>query len=308
MKLGMKVGPQPQSITDVQTACPDFVEVWYDCTRPDDYNNLFAFLQENRIETGLHFWGSLTGLYPTLAYEDPDVTGEFMMLMKKTIDVAARNRFSYVNIHPGTRAKVAINYQEETFSVLSKPSQLHSSIERFIKNAKRLKQYAEQRSVLLTVETVAPISKNHWITNAMEGRNKPFNAYELPIQAIFSAAKEDIAIANDFAHTAASCITDDAKKVWDFLLETTKTLAPKTKLIHIGFLVPPYNGTDFHDHFDNPLFQTSKAVPNNHQMIQLLKLFQNQNNVFSLAEPNGRHVENFRFAQKMLAAAGVRTP
>ena len=308
MKLGIKVGPHPESIHDVLESKPDFVEVWYDCTRPDDYTELFTFLTENRIETGLHFWGSLTGLYPTLAYDDLAVTDEFMMLMGKTIDIAGKNHFSYVNIHPGTRAKVAIDYTKETFNVLSKPSELHSSIQRFVQNTQKLRIYAEHQSILLTVETVAPKSYNQWIHNAASGRQKPFDAYELPIDAIMTASKQGITIANDFAHTAGSCTDDDPNTIWEYLRTTTKTLASATRLIHLGFLIPPFNGTDFHDHFDHPFFETSDAVPNKFQMTELLKLFQNRDDMFSLAEPNGNHVKEFFFAQKILADAGVRNP
>jgi hypothetical protein len=45
----------------------------------------------------------------------------------------------------------------------------------------------------------------------------------------------------------------------------TKKIFHQTKVLHLGYVIPPYNGTDFHDHLDNLLFETDQAVPNDVQ-------------------------------------------
>jgi hypothetical protein len=111
--------------------------------------------------------------------------------------------------------------------------------------------------------------------------------------------------ANDFGHTAANCVSDSTKDIWAMLYDVSKTYASKTKLIHIGFLAPPFNGTDFHDHMDNPLLETNQAVPNNQQLIDLFKLFPDRDDVYALVEPMNDHVKNFFLAKTLLEQAGV---
>ena len=152
-----------------------------------------------------------------------------------------------------------------------------------------------------TVETVPQREMNNWYDPA--SRNHPFNTYELPAPVLLDAASRGIWIANDFCHTAAHIISDAPEPVWAYVKDITTQLAPSTRLIHAGFVVPPYNGTDFHSTFTHPLFETSAAVPNTLQTIELLKLFDNRDDVYLLAEPARDHVENYFFLQKLLAEA-----
>jgi hypothetical protein len=122
---------------------------------------------------------------------------------------------------------------------------------------------------------------------------------------VLDAARDGFRIANDFGHTAASVLTDDVNSVWRYLLDFTRAVVKQTKLIHLGFLVPPYNGTDFHDSLANPLFETTKAVPNKQQTLELLRIFKNRPDTYILVEPNGGHVGNYFLAKKLLDEAGV---
>lgn len=97
-----------------------------------------------------------------------------------------------------------------------------------------------------------------------------------------------------------------ASNVWQFVYEKTKKLLPAIKLIHVGFVIPPYNGTDFHDHLNHPMLATTSAVPNRQHMIELLKLFANGNDVWMLVEPNGRHTENYFLAKKSSKTRGLK--
>jgi hypothetical protein len=72
-------------------------------------------------------------------------------------------------------------------------------------------------------------------------------------------------------------------------------------------MIPPYNGTDNHDTFENPIFKTNNAIPNHRQMIELLKLFINRDDVWILAEPKDDHVKNYFIVKKLLEQAGIPT-
>lgn len=303
MKLGIKVGIQKSSISDLVATNTSFCEVWFDINRSDQYRVLFEHIKKNHIDTGLHFWGALPdGTWTNIAYPDPDLNVASMRLIRQTIDIAGNHGFSYVNIHPGSRAMLYIDLQKEYVRILTDPKPLDQAISNFINCATTLYQYAQKRGVVLTVETV-PIRFYQW--HDPKSRTHPFDAYELPNAAIIQAAAHTIAIANDFGHTAANIISDDKSLIWDNLYSTSKQLAKQTRLIHMGFLVPPFNGTDFHDSLDNPVFASDDAIPNTVQTKKLLQLFQNRPDVWILVEPNGSHVTNYFLAKKLLQTEGV---
>lgn len=301
--LGIKVGPQQQSFLDLALTRTTFAEVWFNISRANDYAELFDELKRRKVQVGLHFWGVLAGgISAGFGYPDQSILNRSADLVKKTIDIAARNKFQYVNIHPGSRAIVKIDLERMDYPYVSKPIDLKQSQSIFLEEVAKLHEYANDRGIVLTVETVSRLlSKTDWYNP--EARLNPLDIYQLPVASIQAAGTCDVAVANDFVHTATNTTLDDPQDIWKFLYKTTQSLAPATRLIHLGFLVPPYNGTDFHDHLDNPLFQTNQAIPNYHQLGELLKLFQNRDDVWILVEPNGRHVENYFLAQKILEEA-----
>lgn len=297
MILGIKVGPDKQSLLDLALTQAPFAEVWFNINRADDYNELFAELKRRKMQVGLHFWGALPdGTYANIAYPDNAVLDQSLAMMKQTIDIAAQNGFQYVNIHPGSRAIVAVDLLKAQFRLKSKPVDLAVSAALCIENSLDLHTYATRKGVIFTVETVP-----NRITN--DSRENSVNIFELPICAIEELAGKGVSIANDFGHTAATLITENPNSIWQHLKGKTTSLLQYTRLIHLGYTIPPYNGTDFHDHLDNPLFLTFQAIPNKQQTIELLKLFKNRDDVWILVEPNGRHAENYFLAQKILAEA-----
>lgn len=204
-----------------------------------------------------------------------------------------------MNIHPGSRAIVTIDLERMDYPYVSEPIALPQAQTIFLEELTKINEYANDHSVVLTVETVSRlVAKTDWYNP--ESRLKPLDTYQLPVASIQAAGDHGIALANDFVHTATNTISYDPQDIWKFLYKTTQNLARATRLIHLGFLVPPYNGTDNHDSLDNPILDTDHALPNKQQMIELLKLFQNRDDVWVLVEPNGRHVENYFFAQKIL--------
>lgn len=303
MTLGIKVGPDKKSFLDLEQTNAPFAEVWFNISHADEYMGLFDALKRRKMQVGLHFWGILNdGICAGFGYPDKHILDQSAKLVKKTIDIAARNAFQYVNIHPGNRAIVKLDLDRMDYPYVSDPIPLPQAQAVFLEHIAKLDQYAKDHSVVLTVETVSRlVPKTDWYNPA--SRRKPLCIYQLPVASIQAAADYGITIANDFVHTATDPVSGNRQDIWKFLYGATKKLAPVTRLIHLGFLVPPYNGTDFHDHLDNPLFLTFQAIPNKHQMIELLKLFKNRDDVWILVEPNGRHAENYFLAQKILTEA-----
>ncbi len=308
MILGLKVNADRESADRLDGAKPPFVEVWFNIIDKDRYNDLFDELAKRHCQIGLHFWGLLDGnIAPNIAYPDERVIKESMALMRQTIDIAAGRHCKYVNIHPGASALSKVHYDKERYDLVSDPVDTDTSIDLFLEHALELHEYAAAKNVVFTVETVPPCITDGWYDP--RARLTPKNVYELPPRAITRACDAGLWVANDFCHTAANAITTDPDAVFTFLKGITVHLAPKTRLIHLGFVMPPYNGTDNHDELDNPLLQTNEAVPNHQQFIELLRMFQNRGDVWVLVEPSRNHVKNYFLAKQLIdeAAGGTET-
>ncbi len=304
MKLGIKVNADKRSFSRLSEANADLAEVWFNANTPDAYTELFAELKRRKCDVGLHFWGTINGhILPNLSYPDDIVITETLALMKRTIDIASHNNFQYVNIHPGSSALLAVDFANERYDILKDPKDQDDAIERFLTHASELNIYAQSKGIVFTVETVPLMITDGWYNQ--NARLTPKKSYELPIPAIIRSASAGISVANDFSHTAASIIANDESSVWRFVYGMTELLAPMTRLIHIGFIMPPYNGTDNHDQLDNPILDTSAAVPNNQQLIELLKLFSNRPDIWILAEPSQHHAKNYTIVKELLKTAGV---
>ncbi|MDP1722729.1 MAG: hypothetical protein Q8L37_05965 [Candidatus Gottesmanbacteria bacterium] len=304
MTLGIKVGVQKQSFVDLTQTNAPFAEVWFNVSQADEYSALFDELKRRHMQVGLHFWGALSdGTWTNIAYPDTDLINESLSMIKKTIDMAARHKFQYVNIHPGCAARVGIDFEKTRMDLRSAPIPFEQSIPLFVENAQTLHEYAQARGIIFTVETLPARVVKGWYDHA--ARANPtmiMNVYELPIAALEAAAGAGLWIANDFGHTAA-IPSDNPRDLWTYLKEKTVNLSPQTRLIHLGFVTPPWNGTDIHNMLDPKLLNSDDAMPNKLQMIELLKLFKNRDDIWILTEPNGGHTENYFLAQKILAEA-----
>jgi Xylose isomerase-like TIM barrel len=302
MKLGIKVGPQKESYERIARSDAEFVEIWYNANTPEAYTELFDELKRRNTPAGLHFWAALPDKTLTnLAYPDKHLINETIRLIQATIDTAAHINAPYVNIHPGGQCKTVVDFATNSYISISDPAPFEASKQLFLEHVHALHDYANQRGVILTVETVPLHEMNDWYNPA--SRNHPIETGLLPASVLLEAAANGTWIANDFCHTAAHVISDTPEPVWSYLKDVSTKLAPYTRLIHVGFVVPPYTGTDFHDAFNNLLFETNLAIPNKSQTIELLKLFNHRDDVYVLAEPIHNHVENYLFLKKLLQEA-----
>jgi sugar phosphate isomerase/epimerase len=302
MKLGIKVGLQKTSIQDLETTNPDMCEVWFDVNRSGEYSDLFAALKTMNTDVGLHFWGVLPdSTWANIALPDHDLNTASYAMMERTIEIAASHGYSYVNIHPGSRARIALNLTTNIFTVMTPPVGENDATDNFLQYATKLSERAKHLGVTLTIETVPARVKNDFWTNP--SNPDVVNVHELGLPAIFKAADAGIAIANDFGHTAASFIDTDRNRIWQNTLQTTTTLAPITRLLHLGFVLPPYDGSDFHGDLDHPSLDTYDAIPNASEFITLIKLFVDRPDVWALVEPQTDHVKNYALAKKYIEMA-----
>lgn len=305
MKLGIKVAPGNAWKRNVEAAHPAMVEIWYNASRPADYNEMFAYVSARDIDMGLHYWGALpNNILTNISYPDPSVTKPSLELMYATIDVAAMHKCVYVNVHPDLYSLLHVNFDTMDIRVASEPANLNTAKKLFTKHITDLSRYAKSRGVILTVETV-PMRDTPTL-NPDRDRTDVIDTHQMPIDLHIDLARRGIAIANDFGHTACNLISDDRKAVWQFLYDTTRTLAPVTRLIHLGFIVPPYNGVDLHDSLENPVLDSDDAIPNKTEMIELLKIFSGRDDVWILVEPRVDHVKNYLLAKDILTAAGFK--
>ncbi len=292
MKLGIKIAPGNAWQRDIEATHPAMVEIWYNAGRPDDYNEMFSYLADKNIDVGLHFWGQ---------DENGMLAATSSPLMRRTIDIAARHTCVYVNIHPDLYAHLAVNLETLRIRVAA-PEEDHNKVnERFLRNVESLRAYADTKHVVLTVETVPMRDTPNWKPH--RDRTRVIDTHQMPMDILVDLSRRGVSIANDFSHTACNRISENPNAIWKYLFKTTKDLAPATRLIHLGFIVPPYNGVDFHDCLDNPVLDTPDAIPNRNQMVELLKLFKNRDDVWILVEPKENHVKNYTLAQKIIASS-----
>lgn len=301
MKLGIKVAPGNAWKGNVEATHPAMVEIWYNASRPADYDELFTYLTNKPIDVGLHYWGSLSNnVLTNISYPDSLIMKPSLELMRATIDVASAHRCVYVNVHPDLYSLLHVNFDTMDIHVASGPANPNIAKNVFTKHITDMSRYAKSKGVILTVETVPMRDTPSW--NPNRDRTDVIDIHQMPIDVLINLARRGVTIANDFGHTACDVISDDRDVIWRFLYTTTRTLAPTTRLIHLGFIVPPYNGVDFHDSLDNPVLDTPAAIPNKKQMIELLKLFQKRDDVWILVEPKENHIKNYFLAQKIIAS------
>ncbi len=306
MKLGIKVAPGNGWKRNIEAARPRMVEIWYNASQPADYDDMFAFLSSRDIDVGLHYWGALpNNLLTNISYPDPSISKPSLELMYATIDVAVAHTCVYVNVHPDLHSLLQVNFNTMDIRIASKPADPNTMNEVFIKHILSLNRYAQAKGVILTVETVPMRDSPSW--KPQRDRTEVIDIHQMPIDILVDLASCGVAIANDFSHTASNVISNDRNAVWQFLYDKTCALAPTTRLIHLGYSIPPYNGVDFHDSLDNPILDSDDAIPNKTEMVELLQIFQNRDDIWILVEPKSDHVKNYFLARGILKSAGVLT-
>ena len=299
MILGIKTGPKnfAEGQAVVTDAGARMAEVWFDVTKAFEYNDMLEWLTKYNVAIGLHHWGVVDkNIKPNLATQDEHVRNETIRQIKQTIDIGASIGCAYVNAHPGAEALETIDFtrwRQEMMPGKDTPAEVSQKL--FLDAAQELTAYAESKNVLLTIESIT----------ARESRINPdrFDIYDsknISLENLELAAKQGAWFANDISHTATRILVEEQDKdiAWKRVMDFSKRMAPRTRLIHMNVITPPYNGTDSHDGITDTDF-TQDTFPNKQQVLEFLKLFKNRDDVFVVNEPKGDVLGNFTALQAL---------
>ena len=298
---GIKIGPSSWK-ERLQKTQAGYCEVWFNIDQKNQYLGMFQYLAKHKINTGLHFWGTVKNRWePNIAYPG-ETLQPTLKLIKQTIDIASQYKFKYVNIHCGNRALTSLDIENSLFIPdKSKPIiDLKTSQEIQKRSAILLTKYARQKNVLLLIETVGAKSPLGPTTDR-KSRLTPTDYFTLPVSTLINLTKtSDISVTNDISHTFADEFDKPLAKLSNALINKTKELAPATKLIHINTVVPPYNGTDSHHGITDKDFKISGIFPTRYKLKIILSLFNNRNDLWAINEPYDNHVQNYHSLQKII--------
>ncbi len=303
MKLGIKIGLRSNWKNDILKTRPEFCEIWYDSRKFDAYEDLFLFLKKEHIPSGLHFWGATAdNTLCNLAYPDTEILQTSRKFSKKTLEIAASHNALYVNFHPCGRLLSRVDFEKEEFTPYTKEIKASESIKILTESFTELASLSHALGVTLTIEsTPRRALGNPW--SGKLGRYKPVSIGEFLVEEFepLITQIDELYFANDFGHTCGNVITDDKHIVLEMLVNIARRLAYKTKLLHVGYIIPPYNGTDFHGCLYNDEFTTSTAVPNRDEMKDLLKIFLKRDDVLALVEPEKDHIGNYATLKQLVS-------
>ncbi|MBI4058479.1 TIM barrel protein [Candidatus Gottesmanbacteria bacterium] len=302
MKLGIKVGLRGHPFADIDEACPEFCEIWFHSGKIEDYDQLFAYLHAHKLEIGIHFWGALEdGTLANLGYPNKKILQQSLKLVQKTIDTAAKHKAAYVNIHPSGLRLTRVDFEQEEFAPLPGSVSASQSVEIFTESIIQISSYAENVGVPICLESVPRLA----LGRPWHGKNSRINPLEISemrlahIEHLFGKIA-NLYFANDFGHTVGGIESSDRSYLKSELFHIARRLIPFTKLLHVSYIIPPYNGTDYHGCLYYDEFTSTEAVPNRSEMIELLSVYKSFP-VFALVEPETNHPRNLRILKALVS-------
>ncbi|MEO6077966.1 MAG: TIM barrel protein [Candidatus Andersenbacteria bacterium] len=299
MILGIKTGPKnfEEGQATVTDAGARMAEIWFDVTKAFEYNDMLEWLTKHNVAIGLHHWGIVDkNLKTNLATQDEAVREETMRQIKQTIDIGASIGCAYVNAHPGAEALETIdftNWKQTMLEDKTTPEDIARNL--FLQAAQELTAYAQSKQVLLTLESITARESaiNH-------DRFDIYDSGNMSLDALEEATKNGAWFANDISHTGTHLLVEheNKSKAWEELINFSTRLAPRTRLIHMNIITPPYNGTDSHDGITDADF-SQDTFPDKQGVIAFLQLFKNRGDVYVVNEPKGGVMGNFKALQKL---------
>lgn len=299
MILGFKTGPsnfeEGQAVVDSTGA--RMCEVWFNVTKADEYTNMFAWLAKHNVSVGLHHWGVINGNIKTnLATKDIHIRNETIAQIKRTIDIGQSIGCVYVNAHPGAQAIETINFTDWKQEIVPSSSTDKAESEKlFLDAAQDLTQYANYRNILLTIESITARESriNH-------DRNNIYDSGNISLQVLTAMGQQGGWFANDISHTGSHFLLSEknTESAWKATIKFSKQLAPRTRLIHMNVITPPYNGTDSHDGITEADL-VKETFPNKQRLIDFLRLFKGREDVYVVNEPKGDVTGNYQALQRL---------
>lgn len=284
LTLGIKVGPEDwvDKLVKSNLSIPA-CEVYFTASNLSPYKPLLHFLQEKKIHTGLHFSSMLSkNIDPNFATDNKAVHQESIMLLQKTIDIAANYQYNYVVYHPGSERVWGIDENRKVFLTDSvTPENTAQKI--FLDSSHKLQDYAQKKSIRLYAETL-PRKLLSYEFAELTSRNTTLYAGFISFNTLLLAGKSGCEICNDICHTTAGIDSDDPEFLQQELLRRTKLLLPYTGLVHLATVKPPFNGTDDNGSFLKEDFAQG-AIPALEKTKELLRLFDNHGKIVLIPEP-----------------------
>lgn len=293
MILGFKTGPKnwEEGQRAIEELGASMCELWFDVTKSDTYNEMINWLAQHDVAIGLHHWGIVDGKIKTnLATSDTHIRNATITQIKKTIDIGAAIDCAYVNAHPGASEIETIDFTDWQQSVISgKGTSSEEAKKYFLESALSLAEYAKQKDVLFTIESIPAREKfSH------ESRTSIYDPGNMPLAALEEFAQNGGWFANDISHTSSRFLLseENSEKAWAATLDFSRRMAPRTRLLHTNTITPPYNGTDSHDGIMDSDF-AKETFPDKQGFTDFLSLFANRDDVYAVNEPKEDLVGNF---------------
>lgn len=308
MILGIKTGPKnfaegQKVITDLGAS---MCEVWFDVTKSDRYTDMLAWLAKHNVSVGLHHWGIIdAGIKTNLATQDVHIRNETIKQIKRTIDIGQSIGCAYVNAHPGAQAVETIDFADwKQTMVQDKHTPPDIAKKLFVEAAQELTQYANDRDVLFTIESITARESaiNH-------DRFDIYDPGNTPLSSIEEATHAGAWFANDISHTGSHFLVseDNPDTAWQGVMKFSQRMAARTCLIHMNVITPPYNGTDSHDGITDTDFE-KEAFPSKQNIIDFLRLFKDRDDVFVVNEPKEDVGGNYLALQRLVVDSGSSLP
>lgn len=282
MRIGIKVGPSDwqEKLTKAKF---QGVEVYYRYDRAVDYAELFEFLQQEEIYTGLHFWGLLANwIKPNIMTNDQPTAAASLKLLCQTIDTASRYGFNYVIEHasPANLMRLTADLQLETLPVPKDDNRRQNVIRN---NLNCLNEYAKQRGTQFLIETTTKNEAVNWSEDALPEDGIRYNVGNPSPEDLLEIAQKGTKLCLDTAHlTTWFTPANDRKELLAKLKACLLKLQPYASVLHLASLKPPYL-VDTTNGF-TPEEESRGVFPNHHEALKILELFQDSD-VLVVPEP-----------------------
>lgn len=299
MKIGIKIGPD-DGIKIISKVKAKYCEVWFRLDYYQKYISLFKYLKKNKISFGLHFWAMVDGKYfPDLLFLNKKISKKTFNLIKQTIDIAHQWQAYYVNFHPESYRLNLLDLNRKKIKTLNPHSLIKrkKSFKQLIFYLAKIKEYSEKKKVLALIETVPKFMPSGFADIKKE-RLKPQKSEGLETEKFIQLIKLGHKICFDIGHTLGQLVSDDRKKLFNYLYQSAKQMALGIKLIHVTTNIPPFNGTDSHNGILEEDFKEG-VLPTKVQLIKLLNLFKNKD-VWLIPEPPIDKMKSNYFALKKI--------
>lgn len=305
MTIGFKTGPRTweESKVIVEEDGATMCEIWFDVRKAAEYQPMFDWLAARKVKIGLHYWGLIDDkIKPNLCASNAHIRAATIDQMMQTITIAHEIKAVYVNIHPGAQALEEMNFDRRTQELVPGEKVGEAKAwQALSESAKQLQDYAQQRDVLLTIETLPGREAEKY--EARESLYDPGNA---SLDWLLKLGQQGNFIANDITHTSSTLaiVNNDPVVMWQGLMDFSRQAAAQTRLVHLNTMIPPFNGTDSH----NGLLEedwAGDAWPNLDQIREFLTLFKNRDDVFIVPEPRLNMRENYQQLTKLAAANAI---